>query len=107
VTPDLLARLDTLRARVGRPLVVTSGLRCPYWNDRAGGERDSEHLTGEAADLVCGSGRERWQLLAANFAGPEPLFTRIGFGATFVHVGLSRILPRDVAWTYYATTRPA
>ena len=107
VHPDLLSRLNLLRLRVGRPLTITSGLRCAYWNDHEGGEKNSEHLTGEAADIACGSGRERYGLLAAIFEGKTPLFTRFGVGASFLHVGVSATLPREVVWTYQNTTRPA
>lgn len=107
VTPDLLSRLNLLRHRVGRPLIVTSGLRCRFWNEKSGGEKDSEHLTGEAADLACGSGRERFQLLSAIFESKTPLFTRFGVGASFLHVGVSTTHPREVTWTYTNTTRLA
>lgn len=107
VHPDLLARLNLLRLRVGRPLIITSGLRCAVQNERVGGEKQSEHLTGEAADILCGSGRERFELIAAIFESKTPLFTRFGVGSNFLHVGVSPTLPREVVWTYANTTRVA
>jgi peptidase M15-like protein len=101
VHPDLLARLNLLRMRVGRPVIVTSGLRCRYWNDKQGGVKDSGHLTGEEADLRAANSHERWELLAANFEGKTPLFSRLGIGRDFLHVGVSTMHVNEVIWTYY------
>jgi uncharacterized protein YcbK (DUF882 family) len=50
-TPALLDALEAFRARVGRPVVVSSGLRCPAHNKAVGGAADSKHVTGQAADV--------------------------------------------------------
>ena len=101
VSPLLDRLLNTLRDRVGYRLTVTSGLRCAFWNDHEGGEKDSEHLTGEAADIAAPDSASRYNLIAANFADGPPLFTRYGIGKTFLHFGISRTLPNCCAWTYY------
>lgn len=98
---ELLARLNVLRDRVGRPVIVTSGPRCPSWNARVGGARTSDHLTGEGADLHVRDSRERDELLDAIYTRPR-LFLRIGAGPDFLHVGLpGPERPARVAWTYY------
>lgn len=43
--------LDPVRELWGKPLIVTSGYRCPALNDRIGGVHHSQHLHGLAADL--------------------------------------------------------
>ncbi len=43
--------LEPIRARFGAPLVVISGWRSKTWNDRVGGAKGSQHLTGRAADV--------------------------------------------------------
>lgn len=43
--------LEPLRREFG-PVVISSGYRCPLVNKLAGGARRSQHLTGEAADVV-------------------------------------------------------
>ena len=43
--------LEPLRQEVGRPLLLTSGYRCPALNRAVGGKANSQHLRGEAADL--------------------------------------------------------
>lgn len=44
--------LDPLRAALGRAVVVTSGYRSPEVNRLVKGSRTSQHLRGEAADII-------------------------------------------------------
>ena len=44
--------LDNLRDGWGRPIIVTSGYRCKELNAAVGGTRNSQHLKGQAADIV-------------------------------------------------------
>ena len=46
--------LDPLRERYGRPIYVTSGYRCPKLNNLVNGAANSQHMRGEAADIVAG-----------------------------------------------------
>ena len=46
--------LDPLRERYGRPIYVTSGYRCPKLNNAVNGAPNSQHMRGEAADIVAG-----------------------------------------------------
>jgi uncharacterized protein YcbK (DUF882 family) len=96
VNPDLLVRLDKLREAYGKPLHVTSGMRCSRQNARAGGEKDSEHLTGDAADLACLNSRDRYNLITAALQ----LFDRVGIGRSFLHVGVSSDHDPKVIWVY-------
>lgn len=54
VAPTLVARLELLRAEVGRPLRIVSGYRCPVHNRAVGGAKLSKHVLGEAADIPSG-----------------------------------------------------
>jgi hypothetical protein len=95
---ELVRRLDILRGIINWPVIINSGRRGPIANKAAGGVPNSEHVTGEGADLRCMDSSTRLQLVeAAIKAG----FRRIGIGKTFVHVGVSKQLPQDVIWTYY------
>lgn len=50
--PDFLKKLDDLRRRLGFPLVVTSGYRCPDHNESVSTTgRDGPHTTGRAVDF--------------------------------------------------------
>ena len=44
--------LDPLREAYGRPVYVNSGYRCPKLNNLVGGSPNSQHMRGEAADIV-------------------------------------------------------
>lgn len=43
--------LDPLREAYGNPINVNSGFRCPALNKAVGGAKNSEHMTGCAADI--------------------------------------------------------
>ena len=43
--------LEPLRLWAGRPVVINSGYRCPHLNQLVGGVPNSQHQTGEAADI--------------------------------------------------------
>ncbi|MBQ3257291.1 MAG: peptidoglycan-binding protein [Oscillospiraceae bacterium] len=57
VEPDeaFIRKLDAFRERVGEPVYVNSGIRCPEHNadPDVGGTSDSRHLYGDAADIRC------------------------------------------------------
>lgn len=46
-----LQRLNTIREGYGKPIIISSGYRCPELNKLVGGAKDSKHLTGLAVDL--------------------------------------------------------
>lgn len=98
--PDdrLVMTLELMRQYYGRAIHVTSGPRCRFRNEQEHGERDSAHLSGEAADLTCVYGPDRWDLIqAALQAGVR----RVGIGKTFLHVDVARDKPQHVLWHYY------
>ena len=45
--------LDVIREKLGKPILVNSGFRCPVLNKAVGGVANSQHIKGLAADLVC------------------------------------------------------
>lgn len=53
MSPVLLQKLDELRQRVGAPIIVNSGYRCPEHNAAVGGVWNSQHVAGTAADITC------------------------------------------------------
>lgn len=58
--------LEPLRAHIRSPVVISSGYRCKALNKAVGGVWNSQHMTGEAADIVSSS--------------PSPTFPREGVG---------------------------
>lgn len=79
----LVHMLEQLRTSLGgQPVTITSGYRCPRHNRRVGGAPASQHLKGNAADIVVqGAGSEK---VAAS--GEELGFTGIGRYNNFTHV---------------------
>lgn len=47
---------DKIRAKIGKPITINSGLRCKTHNANVGGVSNSQHLLGKAADLGCPNG---------------------------------------------------
>ena len=49
-----LLHLQAIRNHYGRPMTVTSGMRCRGYNNSIGGSiTNSKHLTGQATDFYC------------------------------------------------------
>ena len=63
--------LEKLRDYVSRPIIVTSGYRCPELNKKIGGSKTSAHMEGLAADIVV-SGVPALEVAqaAANYMAP-------------------------------------
>lgn len=49
---ELIESLDSLREYYRKPILVSSGYRCPELNRIVGGSKTSMHLQGYAADLL-------------------------------------------------------
>ncbi|MEN1760728.1 YcbK family protein [Anoxynatronum sibiricum] len=80
--PLLLEKLQQLRSKVKRPVIITSGYRNASHNARVGGSPTSQHLLGTAADIRVTGVSIRQLTLTAQETG----FTGIGMYDTFVHV---------------------
>ena len=82
--------LDPVREKLGRPIVVNSGFRCPVHNRAVGGATGSQHVKGEAADvtLVQGSGCRVNDLAKAIVANGT--WDQLILYPRFVHVSYKR-----------------
>ena len=78
--------LDSVREKLGMPIVVNSGYRCEKHNKDVGGVKNSQHLKGEAADLTCSDLPRLKQLIIENGKFDQ----LIDYG-TFLHVSYKRI----------------
>lgn len=54
----VLKVLQPARDFLNKPITVTSGFRSDYLNRRIGGAKNSQHTTGEAADLMCSDNKK-------------------------------------------------
>lgn len=68
--PLLLTKLELLRERIAKPVIITSGFRCPTYNQEVGGVKNSYHLLGMAADI---------HVPGVSLAGVLTLAEEIGF----------------------------
>ena len=96
VSPDLIDILEHSREATGLSYKITSGCRCAKHNASEGGMFDSDHLTGEAADIQCMNSNSRMVLLSDFIRR----FKRIGIGKSFIHGGIRRDNPQQVVWLY-------
>ena len=74
--------LEPARRKLGKPIIVNSGFRCPLHNGRVGGATASQHMKGEAADLrIDGKPEELARVIVANGKYDQlilyPTFVRI------------------------------
>lgn len=86
VNPRLVECLELLREACGnRPIHITSGCRCERHNQEVGGAPNSQHVKGNAVDIVV-EGLAPWQV----FREAEKLGVFGGIKAyrTFTHVDI-------------------
>lgn len=90
-----------LRKKVGT-LPVSSGYRCPAYNKKIGGEPDSAHVEGLAADIPC-SGLKAILIIVWGY-----LYGARGFGISqksgdkhrFIHIDKKTGDKRPAIWSY-------
>ena len=94
VDPELIRRLQAMRDEAGKPIKIVSGYRCPDHNKTVGGESNSQHLTGRAADIVIsGMSIEESRNLAEKYFANGG----IGYADSFTHVDTRGTKAR---WSY-------
>lgn len=86
---SLAVYLDGIRAKLGKPILVSSGYRCPMLNKAVGGVVNSQHLKGLAADLVC-SDMESLEKILRETGGFDQLIKehRKGSKSFWLHVSV-------------------
>lgn len=101
-----LWKLDQLRTRLKQPLIITSGYRCPAYNDRISTTGIAgPHTTGKASDIGI-SGKQAHRLLQLAVLGGW--FSGIGIHQRgpheerFIHLDTLTLPahPRPRVWTY-------
>lgn len=91
----LVHYLQTIRNQLGHSVKILSGCRCKQHNENVGGEKNSAHLRGKAADVVCQTSKDRFDIISmAMILG----INRIGIYRDFLHLDVDTTLPRPVIW---------
>lgn len=106
MTPDFIEKLEELRLAYNKPMIVSSGYRCPEYNDKISTTgRLGPHTTGRAIDILA-SGVDVYELLyfaiGYEFAGigvkqSGPHYQR------FIHLDMldnAPGCPRPTVWSY-------
>lgn len=79
------------------PFVISSGYRSVEYEKSRGRSGKSAHTKGCAADIVCTSNAQRFELVSAFlFLG----VTRIGISKNFIHIDFDYSKPQNRVWTY-------
>ena len=93
-TSSLMDALNALRLAIGKPITVTSGYRCRKHNAEVGGEPNSQHCTGNAADVKV-EGMTPAEIYRA--ALKIPAFGGFGVASTFCHLDVRVV---SAKWCY-------
>ena len=96
VSKELVEKLELVRLMYGKPMRVTSGVRCAFHNQGEGGKKTSAHLQGEAADIAVKDCSERDLLVG--FLRTQ--FLRMGVAKSFIHVDIQKHKPAPCLWVY-------
>lgn len=77
--------LDPAREKLGAPITVNSGFRCPLHNQTVGGVANSQHVRGEAADLTCKDNQRLARIIVE-----QGKFDQLIIYPSFVHVSYKK-----------------
>jgi len=102
--PLFMDYLDEVREQYGKPLIVTSGYRCPEHPIEAKKTKAGAHTTGKAVDFAVDRG-DAYRLL--EIAVGTDWFTGIGIqqkgSGRFIHLDICEepeMSPRPTIWSY-------
>ena len=95
ISPDLIYRLQNLRDKIGKPIYISSGIRCKKYNRKVGGYRNSPHLTGKAVDIHA----KNIDIVDLAIMARDEGFSRIGIYPYqhFIHIDILKPRPSK-AW---------
>ena len=105
ISPVLIEKLQKVRNIIGRPLIITSGVRCEFYNESIKASMSSSHVpddsgTGNAVDIACTNSNERYELVEV----AQKFFQRIGISSGsyggFIHLDVDRSKVQEVMWLY-------
>ena len=91
----LLEMLDEAREEAGVPFIITSGVRKPKKNQKAGGADDSAHMRGLAVDISIPNSHARYKILRGLILVG---FHRLGIYDLHIHADCDESLDPEVAW---------
>ena len=105
INPFLIEKLEKVRNIIGRPIIITSGVRCEFYNGSIKASMNSSHIPdvygiGNAVDIACTNSKDRYELVELS----QKFFKRIGISGGqyggFVHLDVDRSKVQEVMWLY-------
>ena len=105
ISSVLIEKLQKVRNIIGRPIVITSGVRCEFYNASIKASRNSSHIPdehgiGNAVDIACTNSKDRYELVEV----AQKFFKRIGISegsyGGFIHLDVDRSKVQEVMWLY-------
>ena len=68
ISPVLIEKLQKVRNIIGNPIVITSGVRCEFYNTSIKASMNSSHIPdgygiGNAVDIACTTSKDRYELV--------------------------------------------
>lgn len=87
--------LDPLREMLGEPIIINSCYRSVQVNKYVKGASTSQHVKGEAADIVCSNNSKLFNLIKDNFEYDQLIWERgDNKQPSWVHVSLTKTVNR-------------
>lgn len=82
--------LQPIRDKFGKPIRVSSGYRCSALNKAVGGVITSQHIKGEAADIICEDKKKLWDLIIGMIKAGEIEVGQLidEKGLSWIHISL-------------------
>ena len=106
ISSVLIEKLQKVRNIIGRPLIITSGVRCEFYNaslknsSMNSSHIPDEHGIGNAVDVACTTSKHRYELIQV----AQKFFNRIGISGGsyggFMHLDVDRSKVQEVMWLY-------
>ena len=101
--PEFVAKLERVRLAFGKPLIISSGYRCPDHNFEVGGSEFSAHTAGCAVDVTV-RGADALKLVdVAIYCGITGLGISQRGHSRFIHLDdapAAEGQPRPTVWSY-------
>lgn len=99
ISMELVQMLDTARHTAGIPFIISSGYRCIKHNNNVGGVNDSQHIYGNAVDIIWKDYNQLYHMISALI---NVGINRIGinYQKKFIHVDISETKTNNIIWKY-------
>ena len=105
ISSVLVEKLQKVRDIIGRPIIITSGVRCEFHNTSIKASMNSSHVPddfgiGHAVDIACLNSKDRYELVEI----AQKFFKRIGISkgsdGGFIHLDVDKEKVQEVMWLY-------